>query len=72
MVDTRDLDPLFEIIIGSMRKQYTKDDVIKAVADSKSIADVLRQLGLRPVGGNYKTIHKGDDNLPAMLTITAQ
>ena len=57
MVDTRDLDPLFEIIIGSMRKQYTKDDVIKAVADSKSIADVLRQLGLRPVGGNYKTIH---------------
>ena len=40
-----------------MRSQYTKEDVIVAVAKSKSIAGVLRQLNLRPVGGNYKTIH---------------
>ena len=31
--------------------------LIKAVAHNKSIAGVLRQLGLRPIGGNYKTIH---------------
>ena len=40
-----------------MKSQYTKEDVIVAVAKSKSIAGVLRQLNLRPVGGNYKTIH---------------
>ena len=40
-----------------MKKCYTEEDVIKAVADSKSIAGVLRQLGLRPVGGNYKTVN---------------
>ena len=41
-----------------MKRQYTKEDVIKAVAENKSIAGVLRQLNLRPVGGNYKTIHQ--------------
>ena len=41
-----------------MRNQYSKDDIIKAVAESKSIAGVLRLLDLRPVGGNYKTIHR--------------
>ena len=40
-----------------MKGQYTKEDVIVAVAKSKSIAGVLRQLNLRPIGGNYKTIH---------------
>ena len=40
-----------------MRKAYTKEDVILAVAENKSIAGVLRQLGLRPIGGNYKTVH---------------
>ena len=37
---------------------YTVEDVRKAVANSLSIAGVLRQLGLRPIGGNYKTIHR--------------
>ena len=42
-----------------MRKvSYNIDDVQKAVADNKSIAGVLRQLGLRPIGGNYKTIKR--------------
>ena len=40
-----------------MRKHYTTEDVKKAVAENKSVAGVLRQLGLRPIGGNYKTIH---------------
>ncbi len=46
------------IFAFTMRRKYTENDVRVAVADSKSIADVLRQLGLRPVGGNYKTIHR--------------
>ena len=41
-----------------MKSQYTKEDVIVAVAENKSIAGVLRQLNLRPIGGNYKTIHR--------------
>ncbi len=41
-----------------MKRQYNKADVIKAVADNQSVAGVLRQLKLRPVGGNYKTIHR--------------
>ncbi|MBR1633354.1 MAG: HNH endonuclease [Bacteroidales bacterium] len=40
-----------------MKVKYSESDVRFAVKSSKSIAGVLRQLGLRPVGGNYKTIH---------------
>ncbi|MBQ9889373.1 MAG: HNH endonuclease [Bacteroidales bacterium] len=39
------------------RNNYTLEEVKEAVKNSKSIASVLRLLGLRPVGGNYKTIH---------------
>ena len=43
----------------TMRKvKYSIDDVRKAVAENKSIAGVLRQLELRPIGGNYKTINR--------------
>ena len=28
------------------------------MADNKSVAGVLRQLGLRPIGGNYRTINR--------------
>jgi hypothetical protein len=38
--------------------KYTVEEVRRAVAQNYSIAAVLRQLGLRPVGGNYKTIHR--------------
>ena len=41
-----------------MRKHYSAEDVKRAVAENKSVAGVLRQLGLRPIGGNYRTIHK--------------
>ncbi len=38
-------------------KKYTIDAVREAVKNNKSIAGVLRELGLKPVGGNYKSIH---------------
>ena len=41
-----------------MKNGYTLEDVKKAVEQSKSKANVLRLLGLRPVGGNYKTIDR--------------
>ena len=37
---------------------YSIDDVRQAVIDNKSVAGVLRQLGLRPIGGNYRTINR--------------
>ena len=40
-----------------MRKRYTIEDLKIAVRDNLSIAGVLRQLGLRPIGGNYRTIN---------------
>ncbi|MCR5463997.1 MAG: HNH endonuclease [Bacteroidales bacterium] len=40
------------------KNNYSLVDVRSAVKRSKSIASVLRILGLRPVGGNYKTIHR--------------
>ena len=39
-----------------MRPQYNDQEIRFAVANSKSIAGVLRMLNLRPVGGNYKTV----------------
>ena len=41
-----------------MKTKYSEKDIRLAVAENKSIAGVLRQLGLRPIGGNYKTVHK--------------
>ena len=40
-----------------MNKKYSVEDFKKAVADNVSVAAVLRQLGLRPIGGNYRTVH---------------
>lgn len=40
-----------------MRSKYTVVDVVNAVSVNLSIAGVLRSLGLKPVGGNYKTIN---------------
>lgn len=40
-----------------MRQKYTEDDVKKAVGENVSIAGVLRQLGLKPIGGNYRTVN---------------
>ena len=40
------------------KSKYTLEEVILAVKENLSIAGVLRQLALRPIGGNYKTIHR--------------
>jgi len=40
------------------KQKYSIEDVRVAVKESVSIAEVLRRIGLRPVGGNYKTIHR--------------
>ncbi len=32
---------------------YTDEQIIQAVKDNKSIAGVLKQVGLKPAGGNY-------------------
>lgn len=39
-----------------MKRKYTIEQVKEAVKNSLSMANVLRLLNLRPVGGNYKTI----------------
>ena len=40
------------------KKTYTIEDVKKSVVGNQSIAGVLRQLGLKPLGGNYRTINR--------------
>jgi len=39
-------------------RDYSDDQFKTAVANNKSVAGVLRELKLRPVGGNYKTVHR--------------
>lgn len=41
-----------------MRYKTTKEELEKAVKESLSIAGVCRLLNIRPVGGNYKTLHE--------------
>ena len=41
-----------------MSKHYSINDVKKAIIKNKSMAGVLRDLGLRPAGGNYTTISR--------------
>lgn len=36
--------------------RYTEDDVRAAVAESPSLTEALRRLGLRPAGGNHRTL----------------
>jgi hypothetical protein len=38
--------------------RYDEDEVREAVARSVSLAGALRLLGLRPAGGNYKTLRR--------------
>ncbi len=37
-------------------RNYSKEDIINAVHNSTSLAEVLRKLNLAPMGGNYMTI----------------
>lgn len=41
-----------------MKKAITKEEYIKAANNSYSIAGMLKFLGLKPCGGNYKTLHR--------------
>jgi hypothetical protein len=40
-----------------MRRTWTDDQLIEAVALCTSRAEVCRKLGLVPIGGNYKTVN---------------
>ena len=40
-----------------MRRKWTDEQLIQAVKDSRSVAQVIEKLGLKPAGGNYKTIN---------------
>ena len=46
-----------ELAIGVRSIRYTDDDVRRAVAASKTMANALRMLGLAPMGGNYRTLN---------------
>lgn len=41
-----------------MSRTWTNEEFISAVNSSLGIREVLRKLGLRPTGGNYKQFHK--------------
>lgn len=41
-----------------MKNFRTKEEYEIAVKNSFSIADVCRNLGIKPIGGNYKCVHK--------------
>lgn len=46
----------YDIVYPMQMRSWTDDQLVEAVGRSVSIASVLRCLGLRPVGGNYKSI----------------
>ena len=53
--------PAHELVFGSVREYrptYTREEVEDAVANSRSLSGALRRLGLRPVGGNHRTLHR--------------
>lgn len=39
-----------------VKRKYTDEQIVIAVANSISISQILKKLGLRPTGGNYKNI----------------
>ena len=47
----------------SRHPRYSKSDVREAVAEATSYTDVLRRLGMRPAGGNHKTLKKYIDDV---------
>ena len=47
-----------------MRRRTRNDAALReAVAQAKSVAGTLRLLGLRAIGGNYKTVHRAISEL---------
>lgn len=45
------------------KRIWNDEDLVTAVAESLSIADVCRKLGLRPIGGNYLTVKNACERL---------
>jgi len=45
------------------KKTWTNEQFIEAVNNNKSRAGVLKELGLKPIGGNYKTVNSNIDIL---------
>lgn len=39
------------------RRKWTDDQLKLVVSNNKSIAGVIRDLGLKPAGGNYNTVN---------------
>lgn len=48
--------------------KYTKEIMEKACIGAKSIAQVCRNLGLKPIGGNYKTVKNNLDKFEIDIT----
>lgn len=40
------------------RKNYTTEEIIKFAKESHSCSELLRKLGLKPVGGNFSTMKR--------------
>lgn len=40
------------------RRKWTDDQLKLVVSNNKSIAGVIRDLGLKPAGGNYNTVNQ--------------
>ena len=40
------------------RRTWTDSKLEESVSSSTSYAEVMRKLGIRPVGGNYKTVKR--------------
>ena len=49
---------VMEEAIKLMYRNYTDQDIIQFVQESSTLAEVLRKLGLKAVGGNYQTLKK--------------
>lgn len=58
LTDNADGNPEQRFSMTKKYKSYTDDDVVEAVKLSKSIAGVIRKLGLVPAGGNYDSIKR--------------
>lgn len=44
--------------MSKIKKQYTEEQIVEAVKSSKSIAEVLRRINLKPFGSNYITLKR--------------
>lgn len=43
---------------GARRARWTDEELVSAVAESRSFAQTIRMLGLAPAGGNYDTVQR--------------